>query len=78
MKTANTLIDFENDSVVMFGEQQKIVLTRSGHYGVPLSNKFDILEDAADHSAEVILHISPADQSNKKKIASKLHSQFAH
>ena len=77
MKTAETKINFEDDSVVMFGKKQDVIVTRSGHYSVPLDNKQKILEDAASNTTKIVLHITEAN-AGKKKIASKLHSQFAH
>lgn len=78
MKTAGTSINFVDDSVTMFGESQDVVLTRSGHYSVPLSNSHKILKDAVESSAKIILHVSPKYNDDKTKTANKLHSQFAH
>ena len=78
MKKAGTSINFVDDSVTMFGEEQDVILTRSGHYSVPLSNNHRILKDAARNSAEIILHVSPKYSEDKTKMAIKLHSQFAH
>ena len=78
MKTANTKINFKDDTVVMFGEKQTVILTKSGHYSVPLDNKHKILHDASINSSKIILHISPQDLNSKTTIANKLHSQFAH
>ena len=77
MKAASTSINFVDDSVKMFGENQDVILTRSGHYSVPLSNNHRILKDAVENSANIVLHISPK-FNDKTKIATKLHSQFAH
>ena len=71
-------MNFVDDTVVMFGEKQDVVLTRSGHYSVPLDNKKRILEDAASNTSRIILHVAETDSKDKNKIASKLHSQFAH
>ena len=78
MKSADTQMNFVDDTVVMFGEKQDVVLTRSGHYSVPLDNKKRILEDAASNTSRIILHVAETDSKDKNKIASKLHSQFAH
>ena len=78
MKAASTSINFVDDTVMMFGENQDVILTRSGHYSVPLSNSHRILKDAVDNKAKIILHVSPKFNDDKTKMASKLHSQFAH
>ena len=77
MKTADTQINFVNDTVEMFGEKQEVILTRSGHYSVPLDNKKKILEDAASNTIKIVLHVTKGN-TDKNKMASKLHSQFAH
>ena len=33
LKLAGTVLDFNNDSAVMFGEKQTLIATESGHYG---------------------------------------------
>ena len=78
MKSADTQMNFMDDTILMFGEKQDVVLTRSGHYSVPLDNKKKILEDAANNSTKIVLHVSESDSKEKEKVASKLHSQFAH
>ena len=39
MKKAETIIDFKTDTVSMFGSQQKLITTSSGHYAVPLGQR---------------------------------------
>ena len=78
LKKAGTNINFVDDSVTMFGEKQEVILTRSGHYSVPLSNNHKIMKDAMNNSAEIVLHVSSKYCNDKLKMASKLHSQFAH
>ena len=78
MKTADTSIDFVDDTVIMFGEKQNVILTKSGHYSVPLDKKQKILSDAAKNSTKIVLLTSKEDCKDKNKMASKLHSQFAH
>ena len=39
MKKAGTNIDFKTDTVSMFGSQQKVITTSSGHYAVPLGQR---------------------------------------
>ena len=78
MKKAQTEINFKNDTISMFGERQKVVITNSGHYGIPLDRKNEVLNDAATNSANIILHLVDVQVGDKKRMARKLHSQFAH
>ena len=43
MKKSNTVLDFEKDSVSMFGEKLQLQCTDSGHYYIPLSRPDDIV-----------------------------------
>ena len=78
MKKADTKIDFTNDTVTMFGEKQHVHLTKSGHYSVALDNKQNILKDVCKSESKIILSVESVDKSDKKAIATKLHSQFVH
>ena len=78
MKKANTKINFKEDTVTMFGEKQNVLITNSGHYGIPLNNKHEILNLASQSSAKITLHIESVNVEDKPKVAQKLHSQFAH
>ena len=44
MKKSSTVIDFTKDTAVMFGEEQKLIKTPSGHYAIPLTNKRKLIE----------------------------------
>ena len=44
MKKANTEINFKDDTVRMFNQKQDVVLTKSGHYAVPLNLSRKILQ----------------------------------
>ena len=78
MKRANTQMNFKNDSVTMFGQKLNIIITQSGHYGIPLNNKTSILDKAAKNEVKISLNIVSVSKHDNKSIASKLHSQFAH
>ena len=69
MKKAETNIDFKTDTVSMFGSQQKLITTSSGHYAVPLGQRA---------TSEITLIAKTIDINSKMKIAKKLHSQFLH
>ena len=45
MKTAETEIYFKDDTVKMFGQTQKVQLTQSGHYAIPLNDSSIILKN---------------------------------
>ena len=77
MKKANTKINFKDDSVNMFGVKQKIIVTTSGHYAVPLNDGRNILEELDNSNVNITLH-SEAMGQDKKKMALKLHCQFSH
>ena len=77
MKKAGTSIDFVKDEVTMFGEKQRVHLTKSGHYAIPLNKSKLILKDIQNKSNLKINLYSRRDIS-KQKMAVKLHSQFGH
>ena len=65
MKSAQTRIDFLNDSVSMFGEDVKLSFASTGHYMIPLFKEEDIL-------------LATKVTTEKEKNARKLHLQFGH
>ena len=75
MKKAGTEINFVTDAVVMFGEEQRVTVTQSGHYAIPLNKAGQLLEDIDKKNIKITLI---AENMDKKKMALKLHSQFAH
>ena len=77
MKKGKTHINFENDTVMMLGEVQDVILTSSGHYALPLNNKQQILDKVVRKGDCITLHIQH-DPSDKLKTAHKLHCQFSH
>ena len=77
MKKAETKIDFENDTVTMFGETQDVLLTKCGHYAIPLNKNRKILKQIKSEGAFKI-NLVTEETMEKKKMAQKLHSQFAH
>ena len=78
MKKADTLINFTDDSVTMFGEVQNVYFTKSGHYAVALDDKRKILQDVCKNEIKIILKVDTVDKDDKKAIAHKLHCQFVH
>ena len=47
MKRAETKINFVTDKVQMFGEEQEVIVTSSGHYALPLNNSAVIMNQVS-------------------------------
>ena len=71
MKEAKIKLDLENDRVDIFAKLLDLDCTSSGHYCVPLHNTPVNIE-------ECMLAEKIEDISDKQKILSKIHQQFAH
>ena len=76
MKKANTEINFKDDTVQMLGEKQRVIVTTSGHYAIPLNENFNILQDVTSRGASITLNVEHS--TDTYKIAKKLHCQFSH
>ena len=80
LKKAGTILDFNNDTALMFGEKQTLIATESGHYAIPLSITKE--QDAVQQQISLIINTSESIQKNDLivpfKIALKLHRQFCH
>ena len=76
MKLADTVIDFKEDTVSVFGRNLKLSCASSGHYFLPLSRiSSESNEELVLFATHKIAECSPAE---KKKLAIKLHRQFSH
>ena len=79
LKKAGAILDFQRDSLHIFGESIPLVITESGHYCLPLSRPLD-----QPHSPQIqkVLFSSPVsqleDKDERTKKITKLHKQFAH
>ena len=69
MKKAETNINFKNDTVTMFGEELPVIVTKSGHYALPLDDKIQIMKDVTAGKSKITLHLKTVESSDKKKIA---------
>ena len=84
MKKAKTVIDFENDSVKMFGKKVPLMYTsKGGHYCVSLNRKTDLMYgDVCIDASQVyfvnLKKIKTLSASEKNKVAVKVHKQFCH
>ena len=69
MKTAETEINFQNDIVKMFGEEQDVHLTQSGHYALPLNNSRKVMKDIRDYKdSKIVLITKNEDDKNMQGI----------
>ena len=74
MKKSSTIIDFDKDTAMMFGKQQLLVKTTSGHYAIPLRKRQQIVETCPTEEVQNIL-ICTNNSPTKKEII-KLHCQL--
>ena len=80
MKKANTVIDFKNDKVTMFGETIRIMFTSTGHYCVCINKISEVAhhDDAIRVCFVNIEKLETMSPEEKQKTAIKLHKQFCH
>ena len=79
MKKTGTKISFEDNKVEMLGMNQNVVVTKNGHICVPLLKTY--IEENSGKSYYPVYFmdkIEGTDEKTKKRIALKLHEQFAH
>ena len=77
MKKAVTNIDFKADTVSMFSSQQKLIITSSRRYAVPLGQRAR-MDKIQKGDLKITLVAKTIDINNKMKIVKKLHSRFSH
>ena len=85
LKTAETKINFISDTAEMLGEKVHLITTRSGHYALPITKPRHLLQVAVTTNnyskLRNTIHTTLQSSSAKmdvKKLALKLHRQFAH
>ena len=81
MKTANAKMYFENDKINLFGVDQTMICTSTGHYAIPIKRaNIYAQSDKSTHESNEALQIlfTLKDDANVKNIAKKLHQQFSH
>ena len=81
VKKAETVPNFNEDSVTMFGEQQQLLKTSSGHYAIPLTKSRKVVEyeKHSDIDKECYFGaINPTTRKEKESMVDKLHRQFCH
>jgi hypothetical protein len=77
LKNARAILDFNNDTAIMFGEKITLIATASGHYAIPLNVARD--DNQRQHQIALVTRIvSKILDDDPKKVAEKLHRQFCH
>ena len=76
MKKTNSELNFKNDTIEILDQKVNLILTESGHYGLPLGRNRQIVTDS-ERNADLKLTLHVRDMSTKE-IAQKLHRQFSH
>ena len=72
MKTANMHLNFQDDTVSALGQTINLMVTKSGHYAVPLTLPCQILNSVTNNS-NVNVTLSLENSLTKNGIACKLH-----
>ena len=65
------MLNFKNDNAVIFGEPEKLIVTKSEHYSQPISPYSKILNNTAGTNPDITL-ITISNKS-KHDMATKLH-----
>ena len=79
MKKANMTLNFEEDTIIAFGESVNLIVTKTGHYAVPITNNKRILNDVTNkNDTPNNVTLTLINEKTPRDIAIKLHRQFAH
>ena len=79
MKKANITLDFKNDHAVIFDQSIQLLVTKSGHYAIPINRYKTILNNVTSGvNATNVTLVATENNKLKNDIAIKLHRQFAH
>lgn len=82
MKKANTVISFNENGrehVTMFGHEQRLYVSESGHLCIPFSEfNIEIFDGKDEKMVMFVGEIGELTDKEREKIAKKLHAQFAH
>ena len=70
MKRAAMQIDFKNDTIEVFGQKTDLVVTKSGHYTIPISPYKQLLNNVNINPKTCVTLINSSNKS-KEYIASK-------
>ena len=75
MKKANMTLDFKNDHAVIFDQLIQLIVTKWGHYAIPI-NPYILNNETSGINTNVTL--VPTENKSKNDIATKFYRQFAH
>ena len=76
LKKAKSKFDFDNDSAIIFGEEIRLISTKSGHYVIALNAMKN--GDEKYHLSLMGTNGNKMINEDAKKVAEKLHRQFGH
>ena len=77
MKKAQMKINFQDDTIHVFGENIPLVKPASGHYALPLTQAKQAINNInRDSSSNITLTIT--ENTSNKAMALNFHRQFAH
>ena len=76
LKKAKSKFDFDNDSAIIFGEEIRLISTKSGHYAIALNAMKN--GDEQYHLSLMSTNGNKMINEDAKKVAEKLHRQFGH
>ena len=77
MKKANMTRDFKNDHAVIFDQSIQLLVTKSGHYAIPINAYKTILNNVTSGVNTNVTLLATENNKSKNDIAIKLHRQFA-
>ena len=78
MKKANMALDFKNDHAIIFDQSIQLLVTKSGHYAIPINPYKTILNNVTSGVNTNVTLLATENNKSKSDIAIKLHRQFAH
>ena len=78
MKKTKTQIDFQEDKINIFGKKVEIYITSTGHYCIKLKSKFSDENVFKTNAAFLCSNVQSLSNTEKHKVALKLHRQFSH
>lgn len=77
MKKANARLNFDKDTISLFGVEQVMVCTTSGHYAIPIK-KHNVYSCNRNSKEDNLILFSLKENADVKTVAKKLHQQFSH
>ena len=78
MKRASAKMNFDRDTINLFGIEQVMVCTSSGHYAIPIKKHHVYIPDERLKEDNLVLLNDVNDSKDVKAVAKKLHEQFSH